>query len=450
MPTTYTRTILALCLSKVLAAGLEVAPSHADGIYKTGDSITWSVVAPTDIEAPLQDIGYRVMRDAGQVLQLGALVFKNGRGQVECLADKPGTLLLEFDSKEEKSAKKVIGGAFVEPDKIPRSAPRPTDFDAFWNGKLAELARVPMNPDLTAVKNDINGVSRWHVTLDMPNGAKMRGQLARPENGGKFPAIIVFQWAGVYGLESWSVNNHAANGWLAMNVMAHDLPIAQAADFYKVQDAGPLKNYPMIGCEDREKSYFLRMFLACSRAVDYLASRPDWDGRTIVVTGASQGGLQSIVAAALNPKVTEVMVIVPAGCDATASQADRSSPWPYWGKWMPGEKQEQALHTAPYYDAINFAPRVKCRALVGFGLLDQTATPASVSQMTRQLGGPVEQLMLVSADHKGDHGAYQTRAKEWLAALKPTNPADPITQPIDPAGPHHLPTNPPARQAAPN
>ena len=48
-----------------------------------------------------------------------------------------------------------------------------------------------------------------------------------------------------------------------LNINAHDLPIDQPTEFYKQQAAGPLKNYPYIGNDDREKSYFLRMYLSC-------------------------------------------------------------------------------------------------------------------------------------------------------------------------------------------
>jgi cephalosporin-C deacetylase len=403
------------------AAGLDVSPSHADGIYQPGETIRWTVTEPksaTNEPAP-NNFNYQVLRDNKQVLQQGLIEFKDGRAEVTTSADRPGTLLLEVKSTAAGTTNRpVLGGALVAPDKIPRSAPRPADFDAFWDGKLATLAGVPMNPQLTAVTNNVKGVSRWHITLDMPNGAKLRGQLARPDKGEKFPAIIVFQWAGVYGLESWSVNNHAANGWLALNVSAHDLPVDQPKEFYKEQDAGPLKNYPMIGCEDREKSYFLRMFLACSRAVDYLASRPDWDGRTLVVTGTSQGGLQAIVAAALNPKVTAMMALVPAGCDTTAPQADRGYSWPGWGQWMSDDKRAAAQRTSVYFDGINFASRVKCPSLVGFGLLDDTARPAGIFLMTTQLGGPVEIINMPAADHQRKQEPYNTRAKEWLEALK--------------------------------
>ncbi|MEI6074568.1 MAG: acetylxylan esterase [Verrucomicrobiota bacterium] len=416
-------TTLCLGLARTLGAGLEVSPSHKDGIYQDGETIVWKISASTTNISAQTNFSYRILRDNQQVLREGLIQFKNGRAEVVTPAEHPGTLLIEIKSTAgDITNPPVLGGALVNPDKIPRSSPQPAGFDAFWDGKLATLANVPMNPQLTAMTNNVKGISRWQVTLDLPKGQKMRGQIARPDKGVKFPAIIVFQWAGIYGLEPWSVNNHAANGWLALNVMPHDLPIDQAPEFYKEQSAGPLKRYEMIGSEDREKSYFLRMFLACSRAVDYLASRPDWDGHNIVVTGASQGGLQSIVAAGLNPKVTAMMVVVPAGCDATASLADRGVPWPYWGQWMPADQRASALRTAPYFDGINFAARVKCPSLVGFGLLDNVAMSAGISIMTSQLHGPVEKIPMPAANHKGDHAAWNKQSQKWLEAIKVGKP----------------------------
>ena len=63
------------------------------------------------------------------------------------------------------------------------------------------------------------------------------------------------------------------------------------------------------------------MYLADIRAVDYLASRPDWDGKTLVVMGTSMGGQQSLCTAALNPEVTALIVHVPAGADTLRSAA---------------------------------------------------------------------------------------------------------------------------------
>jgi dienelactone hydrolase len=63
------------------------------------------------------------------------------------------------------------------------------------------------------------------------------------------------------------------------------------------------------------------MYLRDSRAIDYIATRPDWDGKTIVIMGTSMGGQQSLVTAGLNPKVTAVLVNEPSGADSNSRSA---------------------------------------------------------------------------------------------------------------------------------
>ena len=101
--------------------------------------------------------------------------------------------------------------------------------------------------------------------------------------------MLIPQWAGVYPLEKAWVTDRAAEGWLVLNILAHDLPIDEPAKFYEEQSAGPLKDYWAIGNDDRETSYFLRMYLSCYQAAEYLTQRPDWNGKTLVVTGGEPG-----------------------------------------------------------------------------------------------------------------------------------------------------------------
>jgi cephalosporin-C deacetylase-like acetyl esterase len=232
------------------------------------------------------------------------------------------------------------------------------------------------------------------------------------------------QYAGVYPLQKSWVTDHAAKGWLAMNIMAHDLPIDESEDFYKAQAAGPLKNYTAIGSESRETSYFVRMFLGCRRAAEYLASRPDWDGKTFVVIGTSQGGLQSFVTAAFFPKVTAVIVEVPAGCDPSANAAGRAFGWPYWA----ASQSEKAMETSRYFDAVHFAARTKCPLLVGVGLLDVTAPAGCVYAAFNQAHGPKEIVPMPQADHKRGHEEIQKRRNIWLKALA-TGEAAPVAGP---------------------
>ena len=214
--------------------------------------------------------------------------------------------------------------------------------------------------------------------------------------------------------------DRAAEGWLALNINAHDLPIDEPPAYYKQLADGPehLAWYPARGNTDRDKSYFLRMYLGVARAIDYLKTRPDWDGKTIVVQGGSQGGLQSIVGAALRPDdVTAISVSVPAGCDQFATDDGRLTSWPHWLKNVTPATLDRVRETSRYYDGANFASRVRCPALVGVGLLDETAPATTVCAAFNRFAGPKELVIEPLTTHYGPFDAYYTRATAWREAI---------------------------------
>ena len=104
------------------------------------------------------------------------------------------------------------------------------------------------------------------------------------------------------------------------------------------------RGYQAVGNTDREKSYFLNMYLRDSRALDYLLTRPDWDGKTIVLTGGSMGGQQSLVLAGLRPeKITAVLVCVPAGADTNGDLHGRKAGYPELAVGQSGRDEDRAL-----------------------------------------------------------------------------------------------------------
>ena len=191
-------------------------------------------------------------------------------------------------------------GAAVAPQRFEPSVPRPADFDAFWESKLTALREVPIDPVLTPVPSQVQDVDLSMLRLDSL-GSHVQAYIAKPHRTGKFPALVIYQYAGVYALQPETVTSRAKDGWLALDVDSHDMPPDQAT--------GPPHNYQAVGNTDRETSYFLNMYLRDTRAIDYITTRPDWDGKTIVVMGTSMGGQQSLVTAALNSnRVTAVIV----------------------------------------------------------------------------------------------------------------------------------------------
>src|SRR5581483_8892476 len=115
------------------------------------------------------------------------------------------------------------------------------------------LSQIPINPVLTPTSTGQAGVQMYTVLLDSL-GSHVQGYLAKPAKEGKFPALVIFQYAGVYALQPEIVTGRAAEGWLAFDVDSHDLPPSQAT--------GVITNYRAIGDTDRETSYFLKCICA--------------------------------------------------------------------------------------------------------------------------------------------------------------------------------------------
>ena len=108
---------------------------------------------------------------------------------------------------------------------------------------------------------------------------------------------------------------------------------------------------------------------------------------------------------------------VPAGCDHTAPLAGRAIGWPYW--LSRDEDNQDKITASRYYDGVNFASKITCPVLVGFGLGDPTSRSEGIMAAINQMQGPVETVIMPSANHRGPHNAHHKRAEAWFnAAVK--------------------------------
>ena len=444
-----------------IAQQLTFAPYHANGIYKLGETVGWTVT-PGPV-APSYAYKWTIRRNNAVVLKEGKLDLSSGQDKIEIEGDQPEMIYVAIEPYATLAAAAPAPGAAtssvapaggpagsaplnagipapvspaldaattaaaqaganqagatnaghpasvaapawtggntgrnnglyavgaaVAPTQIPLSTPRPVDFDAFWDAKLAQQAKVPINAAITAVSTDVPGVNVSMFALDAL-GSKAHGYVARPAAEGKFPALIQLQYAGVYALNLHADAERAAQGWLVLNVDSHDkLPSDPSGNVPQ--------NYNAIGNTDREKSYFLAMYLRDSRVLDYLATRKDWDGKTVVLTGGSMGGQQSMVLAGLRPdKVSAVAVCVPSGADTNGDLHGRKAGYPYWPSDNP-----DAMKTALYFDPVDFASRIQAPVMAGFGLIDTVSPPAGVWTMLNQIPGPKEPVPVIDSEH---------------------------------------------------
>jgi cephalosporin-C deacetylase len=392
---------------------LTFGPYHPSGIYNVGELVGWTVTPGP--ATPTYSYKWTIRRNNAVVLKEGKLDLSSGKDTIEITGDRPEMLYVAIEPyattgvatpapQAAPEAGRGAGaaytggntgrnnglyavGAAVAPAKLGLSTPRPDDFDAFWDGKLAAQAKVPINPVLTPVPADVPGIDLNIFALDAL-GSTAHGYVAKPAREGKFPALIQLQYAGVYALNAHSAAQRAAEGWLFLNVDSHDkLPSDPSGNVPR--------NYQAVGNADREKSYFLNMYLRDSRALDYLLTRPDWDGKTIVLTGGSMGGQQSLVLAGLRPeKITAALVCVPAGADANGDMHGRKAGYPNWPSDNP-----DVMKTAIYFDTVNFASHIQAPVMAGMGFIDTISPPAGVWTALNQIPGSKEPLPMIESEH---------------------------------------------------
>jgi cephalosporin-C deacetylase-like acetyl esterase len=411
---------------------LTFVPFHPNGIYERGEVAGWHVAAAAN--ATCLQYSYTVKKNNKDIVKTGHLDMSARPISIEVRIDEPAMILVEVvaDCQSASSSNSIkaggnstpqapnpiapeihpapeaVLGAAIAPTLLKPSVNRPSDFDTFWQEKLTALARIPINPVLTPVANDDAAVDLFTVKLDSVD-SNVQGYLAKPVKPGKYPALIIYQYAGVYKLKPMESIKHADEGWLTFDVDSHDIqPTA---------DTGIQRDYYTIGNRDREKSYFLDMYLRDRRAVDYIASSPDWDGKTIVLIGTSMGGQQSLVSAALSPdRITAVIVNEPAGADTNGDLHGRKAGYPYWPSNDP-----EIMETSLYFDPVNFAPLIKAPTIMGVGFIDTTAPPAGLWTVFNQLGGPKEMVPMIESAHNNKtpdkQGNFIKRSTDALEAL---------------------------------
>ncbi|MBN2583504.1 MAG: acetylxylan esterase, partial [Planctomycetes bacterium] len=321
---------LVLCGSRAAgqdaAAGLRVAPDHDNGVYASGEKVQFVVTGAED------EASYEVQLNGAKMIDSGKVQFKKGKAAIACGLKEPGWLMVTVTAAGGATAK---AGAAVDPFKIKPSLPAPNDFDKFWDAQKKKLAAVPMNARLTPVEEErkVNygpEVVCFDVQLDCLGDKPASGYYCRPKDAKRksLPAFLSLHSAGIRGSSQQAAWMRAKQNMLGLDLNAHGLPNGKPAEFYNGLTNGELRGYASKGIDSPETFYFLGMYLQIVRAIDFLTSQPEWDGKTVIVGGSSQGGGQSLVAAGIDPRVTELQASVPAFCDQTGFVLDRKPGWP--------------------------------------------------------------------------------------------------------------------------
>jgi cephalosporin-C deacetylase-like acetyl esterase len=372
---------------------LTVTADHEDAIYKPGEAVTFTIKLLQDRRtAEGAQVQWTLSQDGVAPLTKGTARLTGGYVTVTGKLDAPGFLQCRAAFQDtDRLTHTALASAAVDPLHIKPSLPPPADFDEFWAAQKQRLAAVPVNARLTPVPSPSAKVECFDLQADSI-GAPVSGYYARPV-GAKprsLPIILAVHAAGVRSSNLSGTADWASQGFLALDSNAHGLPNGKPESFYADLARTDLKDYRSRGRESRETVYFREMFLRLVRAIDFLTAQPEWDGRTLIVHGSSQGGAQSIVAAGLDPRVTFFAAGVPAMCDHTGVAVGRPNGWPQFLANPPAEPATNVLEALRYYDAMSFASRARCAGIITVGFIDTTCPPSGVYAAYNVLAGQKE------------------------------------------------------------
>lgn len=378
-------------------------PDHADWLYETGEKAKVEVqFYKYGIPQDGLEVAYEIGGDMMPADKSGTVTLKNGRAVISMgTMNQPGFLDCRLSATVNGKKYKHHVKIGFSPEKLQPYTELPADFNAFWEKNLAEAAKCPMKytiepaPEYSSEKSDC-----YLIKLQcFRPGSYIYGYLTRPKAAGNYPVVLCPPGAGVKTIKDPKRHIYYADeGCIRLEMEIHGLnPTMSAEEFKEISSA--FGNYLVNGIDNRDNYYMKKVYLACVRAVDYLTSLPDWDGKNVIVQGGSQGGALALVTAGLDKRVTACVANHPALSDMAGYKAGRAGGYPHLFKNYQGMDTPEKINTLAYYDVVNFAKQIKVPVYMTWGYNDNTCPPTTSYIVYNVLNCPKEALITPINEH---------------------------------------------------
>jgi cephalosporin-C deacetylase-like acetyl esterase len=312
---------------------------------------------------------------------------------------KPGflDLRLSVDGKYQHHVK--VG---FSPEQLKPYTKNPKDFDAFWKTNLEEARKTPLHVDCKKVdKYCTDETDMYLLKIKYDQRHSFYAYLSKPKKEGKYPVVLCPPGAGIKTIKEPMRNlYYAKNGFIRMEMEIHGLnPEMTEEQFKEITSAFDHENgYLTNGLDSKDNYYMKHVYLACVRAVDYLCSLPDWDGKHVFVQGGSQGGALSLITAGLDPRVSACVANHPALSDMAGYLDNRAGGYPHFNR-LKNMLTPQKVETMAYYDVVNFARRITCPVYLTWGYNDNTCPPTTSYIVWNLITAPKESLITPVNEH---------------------------------------------------
>ncbi|MBP5391299.1 MAG: acetylxylan esterase [Bacteroidales bacterium] len=392
-------------------------PDHSDWIYSCGEKAVFTLYAVKEnVRMPNAEISYSYGPEKLKAEKTGTVTTgKDGFARITVPGRKvPGfttvNVSVTYNGKR-YSSQTNIG---FDPYRIEPTTSLPEDFESFWENAKEKAARVPMLTRVRYSQEESNDrVDVFYIRIQSYKaGNYVYGVLTVPKTEGRKPAILRLPGAAVRKFSG--PDPLAYEGFVVLNIGVHGIPVDQDSEIYKQLENGAMSGYVLKGLENRDSYYYKRSYLGCVRAVDYLCSREDVDQTRIACYGGSQGGMLSIVTAALDKRISALFAYFPAFCDVTGYYYGRSGGWPHLFLDKSDPLIEQKVAVSKYYDVVNFARFLSQPGFYAWGFNDIVCCPSSTFSAYNVIKAP---KTLCLARDTG-HWLYPWQSEEALKWLK--------------------------------
>jgi cephalosporin-C deacetylase-like acetyl esterase len=328
---------------------------------------------------------------------------KNGRAVIDMgTMKKPGFLDLRLTaSVADKKYQHHVKVGF-SPEQLKSYTKNPQDFDAFWKANIKEARKTQIHVDCKeAEKYCTDDTDAYLLKIKTDKRHSIYAYLTKPKKEGKYPVVLCPPGAGIKTIKEPMRNvYYAKNGFIRLEMEIHGLnPEMSDEQFKEIATAFSAENgYVENALDDRDNYYMKHVYTGCVRAIDYLCSLPEWDGKNVFVQGGSQGGALSLITAALDKRVTACVANHPALSDVAGYLDNRAGGWPHLNREH-NMLTPQKVETLQYYDVVNFARRITCPVYLTWGYNDNVCPPTTSYIVWNTITAPKESLITPINEH---------------------------------------------------
>jgi cephalosporin-C deacetylase-like acetyl esterase len=304
-------------------------------------------------------------------------------------------------------------------DKIQVGKTGKSDFEAFWQMTIQELAQT--SPQFKLTPRPTLSTARYEmysVEMKSLDNVTIRGIYRHPKGKKNVPVVLQIPSLGGGFVNTQSLEEQPLYGIpldfavLSLNIRGH----GNSRD--QVNMGKNMFAYITHNLHDKRKYVYRGAVADVIRGLDFISQRAEIDKDRIVIEGASQGGGLSLIVAALDSRVKLCAADVPFLCDmeGLTTQTDwvRNEIDKYIkkNKWL---SFSQALHNLSYFDTKNFAHLIKVPVLMSTGLQDKTCPPATNFATFNKIKSSFKQYCVYPYGKHGGGGREHRKLKfEWI------------------------------------